>query len=80
MINKVIFSNRALPRVLGVNFGAYNILVIQEIIWRSNSDGVCEPFIVGKLIKTTLKAEIKPFLVDPPIRKNANQLKLTACN
>ena len=78
MINKVIFSNRALQNF--VNFGGFDTLFVQEIIWRSNSDGVCEPFIVGKLIKTIRKAEVKVLPVDPPIRKNANQLKLTACN
>jgi len=78
MISKVIFSNRTLQNF--INNGPYDALLIQEIIWRSNSDGVCEPFIVGKLIKTIPKAEVKVFPVDLLILKNANHLKLTACN
>lgn len=78
MISKVIFSNRALQNF--INNGLYDALLIQEIIWRSNTDGTCEPYIVGKLISTKQKAEVKTRPLINPFLNIEPFLNVKLCN
>ena len=78
MISKVIFSNRGVQNF--VNNSTYDALLIQEIIWRSNTDGTCEPFIVGKLISTKQRAEVKPHPLINPFLNIEPFLNVKLCN
>ena len=78
MISKVIFSNRALQNF--INNGLYDALLIQEIIWRSNTDGTCEPYIVGKLISTKQRADVKPRPLINPFLNIEPFLNVKLCN
>ena len=81
MISKVIFSNRGVQNF--INNSTYEALLIQEIIWRSNTDGTCEPYIVGKLISTKQTAEVNPEYSGPLINPFLNIepfLNLKLCN
>ena len=78
MISKVLFSNRSLQNF--INNGPYDALLIQEIIWRSNTDGTCEPFIVGKLISTKQKAEVKTRPLINPFLNIEPFLNVKLCN
>lgn len=47
MFKNVTFSDPSLKKLINEN--GYDTLIIEEIRWRSDWRGVCEPIIVGKL-------------------------------
>jgi len=78
MISKLLFSNRGVQNF--VNHSTYDALLIQEIVWRSNPDGTCEPYIVGKLISTKQKAEVKTLPLINPFLNIEPFLNVKLCN